>query len=196
MGRPRSSASAGTRQRLSEAALDLFHSRGYNGTSVQDIVSVAGAPKGTFYNHFASKEALALDSVARYSAAMRVELLDERHGGTPLERITAHLRHLAELSETTGDRGCLLGNFAAEVPAHSDALRAAVDERFTRWVSMLAEAIEQARAAGELSPGEPAETLAGYIISGFEGAVARAKAAGSPQPVRDFLAVTTARLLT
>ncbi|GAA4576275.1 TetR/AcrR family transcriptional regulator [Micromonospora coerulea] len=196
MGRPRSPASAGTRQRLSEAALELFHARGYNGTSVQDIVSAAGAPKGTFYNHFASKEALALDSVARYTAAMPLDLLDEKHGGSPLERITAHLRYLVGLTDTSEDRGCLLGNLATEIPAHSGALRDAVDAGFARWVDALAAAITQARAAGELHGNEPAGALAGFIISSYEGAVARAKAAGSRQPVEEFLALTVARILT
>lgn len=196
MGRPKSPASAGTRQRLAEAALDLFHARGYNGTSVQDIVSAAGAPKGTFYNHFASKEALALDSVARYASAVPLELLDEKQGGSPLERIIAHLRRLVAISDSLADRGCLLGNFATEIPAHSGAVAAAVDAGFARWVDALAGAIEQARAAGELHGDEPPAALAGFIVNSYEGAVARAKAAGSREPLREFLALTTTRILT
>jgi TetR/AcrR family transcriptional repressor of nem operon len=196
MGRPKSPASAGTRQRLAEAALELFHTRGYNGTSIQDIVSAAGAPKGTFYNHFASKEALALDSVTRYASAVPLEMLDEKQGGSPLERITDHLRCLVALSDTLGDRGCLLGNFATEIPPHSGPVRDAVDAGFARWVDALAGVIEQARDAGELHGDEPAGVLAGFIVNSYEGAVARAKAAGNRQPVEEFLAVTTARILT
>ncbi|MFI6784763.1 TetR/AcrR family transcriptional regulator [Micromonospora sp. NPDC050276] len=196
MARAKSPASAGTRQRLSDAALDLFHLRGYNGTSVQDIVAAAGAPKGTFYNHFASKEDLALDSVARYSAAMGLEMLDEKQGGTPLERITRHLRYITGLGDTMGDRGCLLGNFATEIPAHSDVLRGAVDAGFGRWVAALAAAIEQARAAGEIHGDEPATELAGFVVSSYEGAAARAKASGDPAALREFFTITTTRILT
>ncbi|MCM0678881.1 TetR family transcriptional regulator C-terminal domain-containing protein [Micromonospora phytophila] len=95
-----------------------------------------------------------------------------------------------------GHHGCLLGNFATEIPAHSDAIRKAVDDSFARWVAVLAHAIEQARAAGELHGSEPATVLAGFVVSSYEGAVARAKAAGNPQPVEEFLAVTLARILT
>ncbi|MEU7607944.1 TetR family transcriptional regulator [Micromonospora sp. NPDC049204] len=196
MPRPKSPASAGTRQRLSDAALDLFHLRGYNGTSVQDIVAAAGAPKGTFYNHFASKEDLALDSVARYSAAMGLEMLDEKRGGTPRERIVNHLRYITGLGDTMGDRGCLLGNFASEIPAHSDLLRTAVDAGFGRWVASLAVTIEQARAAGELHGDEPAADLAGFIVSSYEGAAARAKASGDLTALHEFLTITTTRILT
>ncbi|RZT78063.1 TetR family transcriptional regulator [Micromonospora violae] len=196
MARSKSPASAGTRQRLSDAALDLFHLRGYNGTSVQDIVAAAGAPKGTFYNHFGSKEDLALDSVARYSEAMGLEMLDGRQGGTARERIIAHLRYITGLADTMGDRGCLLGNFASEIPAHSDVLRAAVDASFGRWVATLGDAIEQARAAGELQGDEPARSLAGFIVSSYEGAAARAKASGDPAALREFFDITTTRILT
>ncbi|MFF0154624.1 TetR/AcrR family transcriptional regulator [Micromonospora sp. NPDC005203] len=195
MPRPTSPASAGTRQRLSDAALDLFHLRGYNGTSVQDIVAAAGAPKGTFYNHFASKEDLALNSVARYSAAMGLEMLDEKRGGTPRERIVNHLRYITGLGDTMGDRGCLLGNFASEIPAHSDVLRTAVDAGFGRWVAALAVTIEQARAAGELHGDEPAGDLAGFIVSSYEGAAARAKASGDLTALHEFLTITLTRIL-
>jgi TetR/AcrR family transcriptional repressor of nem operon len=195
MARPRSAASAETKQRLSESALALFHKRGYNGTSVQDIVSAAGAPKGTFYNHFASKEALALDSVSRYFAALNVETLDSSAGGSPLGRITAHLRFLGDLAETYLDRGCLLGNFASEIPAHSNAVGEAVEECFTRWAAAIAGAIDEAREADELHATEPAVVLAGYILAGYEGAASRSKVSGSTEPMQQFLGMTLSRIL-
>jgi TetR/AcrR family transcriptional repressor of nem operon len=102
MARRASAASAGTRQRLADAALDQFHRRGYTATSVQDLVSAAGAPKGTFYNHFASKEDLALDAVRRYAAAMRLDMLRDRGAGPAHERIRRHLAHVAAASEAFG----------------------------------------------------------------------------------------------
>ena len=47
-----------TRQRLLEAALSLFHEKGYSATTVEEIASKADVAKGTFFNHFPSKEAL------------------------------------------------------------------------------------------------------------------------------------------
>ena len=49
-----------TREKLLKAAISLFHKFGYNGTSVQDIVSGAKIAKGSFYNYFKSKEVLAI----------------------------------------------------------------------------------------------------------------------------------------
>src|SRR5262249_24318548 len=57
----------GLREQLLAAGLATFHERGFNATSVQDITDAAGAPKGSFYNHFESKEALAAEAVRRYA---------------------------------------------------------------------------------------------------------------------------------
>ena len=56
------------------AAVETLHRKGFNGTSVQDITDAAGAPKGSFYNHFESKEALAAEAVRRYREKGRVRL--------------------------------------------------------------------------------------------------------------------------
>jgi TetR/AcrR family transcriptional repressor of nem operon len=55
----------GFREQLLSAGLATFHERGFNATSVQDITDAAGAPKGSFYNHLESKEALAAEAVRR-----------------------------------------------------------------------------------------------------------------------------------
>ncbi|MEV4757859.1 TetR/AcrR family transcriptional regulator [Micromonospora sp. NPDC049559] len=195
MARTRSAASDHTKQRLADSALALFHRRGYHGTSVQDIVSAAGAPKGTFYNHFVSKEALAVDAVERYCAAIPLEMLDSAAGGTPLERIAAHLHRVVEITWTWYDRGCLLGNLATEMPAHSKVVSQAVADGLARWISALARAIEEARAAGELGfDGSPAD-LAAFIIDSYEGAAARSKVTGTSGPMRLFLDTTLTRVL-
>src|SRR5215470_14003251 len=54
------------REQLLDTGLQVLHERGFNATSVQDITEAAGVPKGSFYNHFESKEALGAEVVLRY----------------------------------------------------------------------------------------------------------------------------------
>ena len=54
------------RDQLLDTGLQLLHERGFNATSVQDITEAAGVPKGSFYNHFESKEDLGAEVVLRY----------------------------------------------------------------------------------------------------------------------------------
>ncbi|ARB31325.1 TetR/AcrR family transcriptional regulator [Pseudomonas tolaasii] len=67
------------RKQLIDAGLETLHLSGFNGCAVQDITRAAGVPKGSFYNHFESKEALALFVLERFwegGAERRARLLD------------------------------------------------------------------------------------------------------------------------
>jgi TetR/AcrR family transcriptional repressor of nem operon len=59
-------AKPNVRERLLDAGVEAFHRRGFNGCGVQEITEAAGVPKGSFYNHFASKEALGAAVLDRY----------------------------------------------------------------------------------------------------------------------------------
>ena len=103
------------REKIVDAALSLFNTRGYNGSGVTDIVLSAGVPKGSFYNHFASKEALGLETIARYWRDYDIEVLKDQ-SRPPLKRLQAHFQLIADRFIESGfSRGCLLGNFGAEM---------------------------------------------------------------------------------
>ena len=88
------------REKIVEAALDRFHAQGFNACSVQDITEAAGAPKGSFYNHFKTKELLALAALDRYLAESHVEILFEA-GVAPRERLRRHFGFLANRHKKT-----------------------------------------------------------------------------------------------
>lgn len=73
------------KETLLDTGLAAFHRHGYHATGVQDIVSLAGVPKGSFYSHFESKDALSLAAIARYleSRAEARALLRTRSGPGP-----------------------------------------------------------------------------------------------------------------
>ena len=55
------------REQIVEAGLKTFLEKGFNACGVRDITDAAAAPTGSFYNHFASKEALGAEIVERYA---------------------------------------------------------------------------------------------------------------------------------
>lgn len=176
-----------TKQRIAEAALELFQRKGYNGTSVQDLVDAAGAPKGTFYNHFTSKEHLAAEAVRDYGARWNLAALADSTAGSPRARIDRHLAGLiASGREVAAERGCLIANFAGEVPAHSAVVTAAIGEHLQSWVETLASAIDEAKLAGEITSDATAADLAEFIVNAWEGGAVKAKATASDHPVEVF----------
>jgi TetR/AcrR family transcriptional repressor of nem operon len=127
------------REKLLTAGLEALHKRGFNGTGVQDITDAAKVPKGSFYNHFESKDALGVEVVERYAAkgAGRREPLMEG-SGPPLTRLRTYFKALNQLGPATGfSRGCLLGNFGTELSAQSPAIRAALEAAFDDWTKAI-----------------------------------------------------------
>src|SRR5882672_6182046 len=98
---------ANTKEQLIVAGLNALLKKGFNG---------AGVPKGSFYNHFESKEALGAEIVERYglNSTRRAILRDKTV--PPLQRLRTHFETLnATFVKSKFERGCLLGNFSAEL---------------------------------------------------------------------------------
>jgi len=187
-----------TREKLLAAGLETLHKRGFNATGVQDITDAAKVPKGSFYNHFESKDALGVEVVVRYAAmgAARRQLLVDG-SGQPLARLRAHFKSLNQLGPASGfSRGCLLGNFSTELSTQSPAIRAAVEAALDDWTQAIAQVIAEAQEAGDVSGELSAEVLAGFLLNAWEGAVMRSRVEKTQAALDAFLAVTFNKILT
>ena len=178
------------------AGLEALHSRGFNATSVQDITEAAGVPKGSFYNHFASKEELGAAVVEQYSlrASKRRAILADA-SVEPLQRIRRYFEAMIATARYPGAPGCLLGNFGAELSNQSPAIRERVSAAFEDWTMALAEVIEEAQKAGKVKKGVSSEAMAAFLIDAWEGAVLRAKVVQNRAPLEAFLEMTFAKIL-
>ena len=184
------------REQLVQHAADVFRQQGFSAASVQDLTVAAGVPKGSFYNHFASKQDLAKEILIRYVRGTDTSMLADE--GLPAkERLRRHFAAQVERTMRTGlEFGCLLGTLSAESPAAGQEVRAVAGAGFAGWVGAVAEAIAAGQRSGEISTGIEPTRLAGTLIDGFEGATLRAKATGQTEPVDDFMAITLDRLLS
>src|ERR1051326_3208735 len=108
------------REQIAQAALQQFYEHGFNATGISDITAAAGAPRGSFSTHFASKEECALEVLGRYAAGLRSDMLTTP-GRPALGRLRAHFEFLAAAVTGNGfTRGCLAGNLVAEIADHSE----------------------------------------------------------------------------
>src|SRR5258706_15966980 len=88
------------RARLLMEGFHLVHERGYGGTSVRDIVNAAGAPQGSFTNHFASKEKFGLEILDLYYDKIQsgIEKTPRNDKVSPPKRLKAYLDiHIASI---------------------------------------------------------------------------------------------------
>lgn len=181
-----------TRAEIIRIGTDMIALQGYNATGIDAVLKQAGVPKGSFYHYFGSKEEFGLAVIdhfaARYDQRLDTFLNDEEV--TPLNRIRNYLESgLARLTQNHCTRGCLVGNLGQEMADQSERFRSRLDEIFAAWKARFAACLRAAHRAGELSPTLDPEVVAGVILSGWEGAILRAKVMKSPQPLRDFIEV-------
>jgi TetR/AcrR family transcriptional regulator, transcriptional repressor for nem operon len=191
-------AKANVRERLLEAGLETLHRRGFNGCGVQEIASTAGVPKGSFYNHFESKEELGAAVIERYwkqRAGSALRLLDEPEFG-PRERLR---RYFSALADKMGKRaysgGCLIGNLGAELSDQSELIRVGVEAAFAKWVEALELCIREGQSGGAIRADIDAAVLASFLINAWEGAVLRAKVVKNSAPLEEFKQIVFGNLL-
>ena len=184
------------KENLVEGASRVLFEEGYHAASVNQIVAAAGVPKGSFYNHFESKEDLALEVVRRYAEGYRIDTLVVAEG-SPIARLRSFFEATAERTVERGvEKGCLLGNFSTELAGHSDAIGEFVADALEQWGGAVATVLEQAQEQEELRRDLDPSTLGPYLVDAYEGAVAHAKVSGDRAPLDRFLTSTFDQLLT
>jgi TetR/AcrR family transcriptional repressor of nem operon len=182
---------------LVEAGLDLLHRRGFSATSVADIAEAAGAPKGSFYNHFESKDDFGSAVIERYFAEVRAALAETLQSGKKpaLMRLRDYFLRLRKyVGEDQYARGCLIGNISAEVSAVSDATRAHLARMIADWTSGLAACVKDGQRDGSVRGDLKPEDLACLLLNAWQGALLRAKVERRPAALDNFIEVLLPRL--
>jgi TetR/AcrR family transcriptional regulator, transcriptional repressor for nem operon len=186
------------RDRILNAGLETMYSLGFNGCSVQDITTAAGVPKGSFYNYFKSKEILGVEVVNLYARriADNSTILSDMSISSPLKRLIGHFQAIAkDLADANYERGCLLGNFSAELSHQSNLVCQQVSKVLSEWVQAIATCLQMAQQAGEIRTDIEASLLASFMANAWEGAVLRSKVERNNTSIVQFESVVFSFLL-
>jgi TetR/AcrR family transcriptional repressor of nem operon len=185
------------RDQIVEAGLKCLLEKGFNGVGVQEITTSAGVPKGSFYNHFESKEALGAEIIERYGAGTRRrEILGDK-SVAPLDRLRRHFEALnARFTDSKFQQGCLLGNFSAELSNQSEMIRAGLGTLYSQWTKDLELAIKDAQNQGAISSKAEAGDLAAFLLDAYEGALLRARVERNSGPFDRFMQLAFSQILT
>ena len=177
-----------TREQIIQAGLKCLVERGFNAVGVQDITEAAGVPKGSFYNHFESKEALGVEIVERYGAnQMRREILTDPTV-RPLQRLRRHFERISALyAESHFTRNCILGGFSAELANQSETIRESLRKLYGQWTKDLEATIAEAQAKGEIASTTKPSDMAAFLLDAYEGALLRARVERGRKPFDRFM---------
>jgi TetR/AcrR family transcriptional repressor of nem operon len=177
------------RPRLVEAALEQFHARGFHNCSVDDITKAAGVPKGSFYNHFASKDALAVEALRQYQQRSVWRTTDDADL-PPLTRLRHRFEAMRDVLIGRGfTRGCLVGNMGDELADLNPEIRAEVLASLEYRSRATTELLRDAQAAGDLAPHLDPDVLGPFLVNAWQGVVTRTKVCKSTQAMDEFFVV-------
>src|SRR5262249_9712139 len=158
-------------------------------TSVRDICRAAGAPQGSFTNHFRSKERFAAEVLEQYFGYLKQLISDalDDQSLTPHQRLKQYLDVITDkLKRDRCTIGCLIGDFSLQASSHSKLLRQRLDKIFQEWRALFASCIAAAQSAGEVDSQFDATELAEFMLASWEGAILRMKVERSPAALERF----------
>ena len=173
-----------TRQRIVEAAAQIFNQHGYEGSSLNALMEATGLKKGGIYRHFASKEELAAEAFDyTWEAVWKTRLLhiDERASGIDkLKQLIANF--IERRSPVTG--GCPVLNTAVDADDGNPVLRTRVAKALRTWTGRLESYVDEAKQQREAKPDVDPKAVATLIVASLEGALMMSRVQRSDEPLR------------
>jgi TetR/AcrR family transcriptional regulator, transcriptional repressor for nem operon len=160
---------AGVKQFDRDEALDhamaAFWTRGYEGTSIDDLVQATGIGRGSLYGTFGDKRQLFLAALDRYWNTVGMEMFAELSDPDPrraIERMFDAL--IRRASDPKFPRGCLFTNTSLECPTCGDEIARKIAENLGQQETAIYQVLRKAQNDGTLNPAEDARALARFFL--------------------------------
>ena len=171
-----------TREKIIQQAAPLFNQRGFAGSSLADLMRLTGLTKGGIYNHFDSKDEIALEAFdylvgivrQRYRSVLR------QHRGA-VQRLEAMLDlYRSFLSDASLQGGCPLLNTAVDSDDAHPVLKRRAQQAMDEWRVFIVKVLEKGVQRQEVRAEIDADAIATLIIATLEGAIMMSKLYNDP----------------
>lgn len=175
-----------TKEHIIRQSAELFNTKGYAGTSLSEIIERTNVRKGGIYNHFESKEEIALDAFDYMFAQLKSalsEAMSER--SEPVEKIVAICDvYIRLVEQKTWEGGCPILNTAVENDDGHPLLKQKAQLAMTELMASLKEILKEGIERKQFQPHIDAEAASSVIISLIEGGVMLSKLYNDNQYIR------------
>ena len=179
------------REEVLEKAMEVFWRKGYEATSIQDLVECMGINRGSLYDTFTDKHTLFLDAIAHYRHTV-VEQAFARLAapGASKQAIIDHFHAVVDRAIVDGRRwGCLMTNTIVELSAHDSVIAARTQANLQQIDNTFYQALVRAKQQGELKPDHDLHALAQYLTASMQGLRVISKVTPDPSVLRDIVKV-------
>ncbi len=176
---------------LLDKGIEALWCKGYNGTSVNDIVKAAEVPKGSFYFYFDSKEDFVVKALNRYFNKMFApaeEILNDVNTGPKQRLINFYeFRNNVMIDQMKCRLGCLGSNLGNEMSEHSENIRNTILQLENRVKKNIVNVFMEAQEQHEISATYDANDMVDFIEDAGKGALITMKEKQSAEPLEIFL---------
>jgi TetR/AcrR family transcriptional repressor of nem operon len=186
--------SGDTRQHVLDVAKEIILGKGFAAVGLNEILTSAGVPKGSFYHYFKSKEQFGDELIKDYFEQYMQQLeltLSPGSASSLLAYFQAWLD--TQSSDTTADK-CLVVKLSAEVTDLSELMRITLKNGTDRVIARLAECVEDGIRKGEFPAHLDAKSIAAEIYYTWVGATLLTKVSHTREPLERAMDATKARL--
>lgn len=148
-------------------AMQTFWARGYEATSIQDLVNATGVNRASLYATYGDKREIFLASLKKYDSSVRKKMLSElSNADRPREAIEAVFdKFISQSSNANANWGCLITNTALELAAHDAEIARFVNAAQDDMARFFEGMIERGKIAGQIDAQVDAGQLARMILA-------------------------------
>jgi TetR/AcrR family transcriptional repressor of nem operon len=172
-----------------DKAMHVFWHKGYEATSMEDLLSAMDLNRGSLYATFGDKRELFITCMDRYCAGMvagRLSMLDQP--GPALEAVRKFIRVMLDTAISDPTRkGCLVANTAMELAPHETEIGKRVARALTGVEEAYFKVLVRAKKQGELKKGQDPRALARYLTGMMQGVVVMYKAGMPAETLKDIV---------
>jgi TetR/AcrR family transcriptional regulator, transcriptional repressor for nem operon len=173
-----------TRRKIVAAAAPIFNQRGFEGSSLSELMQATGLKKGGIYRHFSSKEELAAEAFDyNWEAAWKARMRDLDHQSTGVSQLKKLIANFIDYRPAIAG-GCPVLNTAVDSDDGNPILRERVAKALRAWTGYLEKIVKQAAKRGEMKPGVDPKAVATLIVATLEGALMMTRVEGNNLALR------------
>lgn len=164
-------------QEVLTKAMYTFWRYGYEGTSIQALVSNMGINRGSLYDTFGDKRSLFLAAIAHYEQTVVSQMMASLLAPDANKQTIINLfQELVAKTVSEEDYyGCFITNTVVELCPQDEETQRRINIKFKQVANAFKHALKNAQAQGEISPERNVDTLAQYLVSSLQGLRVMAK---------------------
>lgn len=179
-----------------EAAMQVFWSKGYEATSLTDLIEAMKISKSSFYQTFQNKHQLFQNCITyyqeRFISDFTASLHTAKSGRAFIENTFTSMEEKAK--PNCDRRGCLILNCVSEFAQRDPVIAALITKSIKKINDVFLAAVKRAQQEGDLSPNKNPRPLARYLLSSMNGLTTMIKAGAGATEVKEVSQVVLAAL--